>query len=146
MNEKKNTTSFPLNIYQDAINNAKRRASVLIAALESAKNEIAQFQALCDLLIERGFKFEAETHSSDSGYISHWIRLIHGDQHIQAGEMMLALASLDCDEKNMWICDVTNRIHYSIISNHLPEFTLSVRKIVSKPNIAEVNHAEPLAA
>jgi hypothetical protein len=138
MNAMSQPARWPLNIYQDAYLSAVRRANLIVAALEAAKNEVAQFQALCDLLLDRGLKFEAETYSSDSGYLIYTIRMIHGNQHDYAGDMLCALSTLGCDEKSMAVCDITHRVNYTITSKHVPEFNLSIRR--------EVRHAEKLAA
>ena len=150
MNDLSQPKRWPLNIYQDAYLSAVRRAKIIVASLESAKHEVAQFQALCDLLLDKGLQFEAESYSSDSGYVIHTIRLVHGEQHKQAGKMILALANLGCDEKSMSVCDISKRVNYQIVTgagvNPPLEFMLTVRGVANDIFAMESSHAEPLAA
>lgn len=100
----------------------EQRALNARQALSAARDDIARFQALCEVLREHGLKFSHSV-SSYYGAVTYWI-LMYPHLGDQAGEMLLTLAALDCNESEDKSegCDT----HLKITGPHAPEFNLKI--------------------
>jgi len=109
-------SNLKMQAYADTI----KKAHSAFNKIDAAQPDIERFEALIETLQERGLKFMTAINITEHCPIEYLIRC----SSFSAGEIMLALASLGCDQRGGWIGGGTK--YATIYSDRTPDFVLVV--------------------
>jgi hypothetical protein len=125
-----------------ALLDIKQQAEAASLAIWKATDDIARFATLCDVLREHGLEFDAGI-TAHGSYLAYTINM-RDQQARHAGEMMLTLAALDCEESE-YQDGLNSNTTTRITGPHAPDFFLCIKRPPETPacNPGESCHAEP---
>lgn len=98
--------------------------------LASSREDIARFQALCDALHARGLQFAPSINPCERRMFF-WI---HTDRKAAPGELMLALANLGCEGKELDDYMFEGSV-FCVTGPAIPEFNLHIRPDYDQPDL-----------
>lgn len=117
------SSTTPLDLYAAAAQKIEEIAEKTRKKLAESRDNIARFQALCDVLREQGLEFEANV--TVGKYGADYSISTRQQQGGNAGKLMLALAALGCEgEERPTI--ITGNTLLNITGPGAPEFSLYI--------------------